>query len=556
MPPKPRSYPSRKWHGWGDPAVHAELPLNDVAWRFLAEQLGLEEPVGLPVPTLGALSIAETRLEPHALRELRTMLGQDNVAVDAEERLIHGLGKSYRDLIRVRTRKLPPLPDAVLFPASHEEVRRILDWCSVGGVQAVPFGGGSSVVGGVEVRPRYEGDRAVCIDLSRLNRILEVDDVSMLARIQGGIYGPALESGLSRWGLTLGHFPQSFEYSTLGGWIATRSAGQQSTRYGKIEDMVRGLRMAAPAGDFTTPAFPASSAGPDVNRYYIGSEGTFGIITEATMRLCKAPQTQVMRGYMLPDWNASQEALREMLQHGIVPAVLRVSDPPESTAYLHLGATKLTAIGFLLREVVFSGMEMLGAKIQGGCLMLMGFEGDDNETRWDLGRAHAVVRKHGAFPLGSSPGKSWGKERYRMPYLRDLFMDRGVMIDTLETATAWSNVNTLYEAVRAALLDEMAAAGAPGYVMCHISHTYTDGASLYFTFLSPVHGDPEEQWLRVKRAASEAIVRNRGTISHHHSVGYEHRPWMEREYGRNLELYRTTKLELDPNGILNPGKVF
>jgi alkyldihydroxyacetonephosphate synthase len=549
-------FPPRKWNGWGDPAEHARMPLDSIAWNYLCEQLALKETKNTTVPPLEQWSVPASRLPEKTRTELQKLVGAAYVNEEAKDRLLHGLGKSYRDLVRLRLQRLPALPDAVVYPASTKEVLDVVQMAAAENLQVIPFGGGSSVVGGVEVRPRHDGDLAVVLDTCRLNAVVEVDEYSGLARLQAGMYGPELEKALNAKGFTLGHFPQSFEYSALGGWIATRGAGQQSTKYGKIEDMVRGLTMATPAGLLETRVYPGHAAGPDLNQVLVGSEGVYGVITEAVMKIRRAPEIQRLVAYAFPGFRPAREALRELMQRGITPAVLRVSNRTETASFLKLGTVDASPLKLLLQDIGVNVVGLIGPSLRDGCLMLIGFEGDRAVVQKDQALASRVLKAHKGFSLGESPGRKWLHERYRMPYLRDLLLDRGLLVDTLETATTWNNLYHLYSETREALREGVAATGAKPLVLCHISHVYPDGASLYFTFMARREGDGEEQWIGIKQRASNTIAAAGGVLSHHHAVGYEHKPWMEHEHGAGLEVFRAVKTHLDPSGVMNPGKLW
>ncbi|MBI2930213.1 MAG: FAD-binding oxidoreductase [Planctomycetes bacterium] len=502
------------WWRWGDPAHRFEPPPDFLTCLF--ERLGVAPRPKAPEPA------------PPRLPDRTPVLDGLPHETDDAHRLAHAGGRSYLDLVRLRRGSLEHAPDAVLYPATAEEVGEILRRadCAV-----VPFGGGTSVVGGVA--PARGSHRGVAtLDLTRLSRLLEVDRESLLARVECGIMGPALESELARHGLTLGHFPQSFEYSTLGGWIATRSAGQASGRYGRIEDMVAGLRAITPAGEIVTRAVPASASGPEVRELLVGSEGTLGVIVEATLRVHPIPESRAFASYLFPSFEAGLRAIRRMAQEGPAPAIVRLSDVVETEAAMKLADADRS---FGLKLLRFLGRSP-------GAHLMLGFEGGDGK------HARVIARREGGFGVGAGPGERWDRERFRHPYLRDALLDYGLLVETLETATSWSNVPRLYTAVRGAL---------SGLILCHVSHVYSDGASLYFTVIADApRGEEEERWTRMKEAACDALVSNGGTISHHHGVGADHRAWLVSERGElAVKALRAMKGVLDPRGILNPGKL-
>jgi alkyldihydroxyacetonephosphate synthase len=538
--------PTMRWWGWGDRDHAPTLPAH--ALGFLAETVGIAHH---PRPTV---ALTNVRLRPAAAGEarlaaLRAILGEENVRDGHTERVAHAAGRGYPDLVRLRAGEPEGAPDAVVLPGSHEQVRAVIDLCARSSLAVVPFGGGTSVVGGVEpLRGAHEG--VLALDMRRMGEVIELDRESLTVAVQAGIRAPALERHLAARGLTLGHFPQSFEYVSLGGCAATRSAGQASSGYGAIEKMVLGLRMAAPAGDLELSALPATAAGPSLRQLAVGSEGILGVISELSLRVRPAPRARVYEGVFFEGFSAGVHALRTLAQQHATPDLARLSDEPETRMSLALAGTAGLKARF--------GRAYLGARGYGdGCLAILGFEGDAEGVAARRKRALALVRQGGGLPVGRSPGEAWLKGRFAAPYLRDELLTHGVMVETLETATQWSNVSRLHGEVARAIADALSACGTPGLVMCHVSHLYETGASLYFTFLAARRPDDEiGQWRTVKEAASGAIVRGGGTITHHHAVGRDHAPWMEQEVGSTgLAALRALKHELDPVGIMNPGKL-
>jgi alkyldihydroxyacetonephosphate synthase len=451
--------------------------------------------------------------------------------------------------VRLRAGEPEGAPDAVVYPGGHEQVRALLDLCARSHVAVVPFGGGTSVVGGVSpLRGEQEG--VIALEMSRMGKLLCIDRDSMTVQVGAGMRAPRLERRLGEAGLTLGHFPQSFEYVSLGGCAATRSAGQASTGYGSIEKMVLGMRFAAPAGDIQLPAQPASAAGPDVRQLLVGSEGTLGVISELSLRVRSAPRERVYEGVFFDGFAAGAEVMRMLAQEHAAPDVARLSDEAETRMSLAQAGT-----GALKDRL---GRAYLGLRgYRDGCLAILGFEGERAEVRLRRARALALARAGGGLPVGRSPGQAWLKGRFLAPYLRDELLTQGVMVETLETATQWSNLGRLHGAVARAIAEALGACGTPGLVMCHVSHLYESGASLYFTFIARMlEDDPIGQWRTVKESASRAIVEGGGTITHHHAVGVDHAPFMNREVGgEGVAVLRALKSELDPAGIMNPGKL-
>ncbi|HST56418.1 MAG TPA: FAD-binding oxidoreductase [Solirubrobacteraceae bacterium] len=535
-----------RWWGWGDEAHPVALPAHALAF--------LRDTVGVAAQPRPPVALAHVRLQPAALTNdalhgLRQILGADGVRDDHRERVLHAAGKGYPDLVRLRAGEPEGAPDAVLYPRNHAQLRALLEFCAGASIAVVPFGGGTSVVGGVAPL-RGSHAAVVALDTRAMDDLLELDRQSLTVTVQGGLRAPALEARLAREGLTLGHFPQSYEYVSLGGCAATRSAGQASTGYGRFEELVLGLRVAAPAGDIELPALPATAAGPSMRELLIGSEGTLGVISELSLQVAAAPAERVYEGVFFENFAAGAQALRALIQNDAAPAVARLSDEAETRMSLALAGTG-GAKGRL-------GRMYLGLRgYREGCLAILGFEGDAERVGERRKRALALTRAHGGLAVGESPGHAWSKARFQGPYLRDDLLTYGVMVETLETATRWSNVERLHRAVSAAIAGALSAAGTPGMVMCHISHLYETGASLYFTFIARQQDGRElEQWQAAKRAASDAIVQTGGTITHHHAVGRDHAPWMEREVGaQGVAALRALRHQLDPAGIMNPGKL-
>ena len=536
-----------RWWGWGEDGRSPGLPPG--AKALLEDELGLDRALSTPPVELTEVKLPEARLPGPALERLGAAVGAEHVLEDRETRVKHAAGKSYPDLVRIRAGQASSAPDAVIMPGSAAEVGAVLEACSEARVAVVPFGGGTSVVGGVE--PLREGFAGiVSLDLARLDRLVGVDRRSLTATLDAGATGPAAERLLGRQGLTLGHFPQSFEHSSVGGWVATRSAGQASTGYGRADELVEGLRFLAPAGELNVPAVPASAAGPALRELLVGSEGVLGVICEATLRVRPAPEHRRYDGWSFRSFEEGVEALRVMEQADASPDVARLSDEEETRVSLAMAAS-----GSRVEQLGRAYLRARGH--DGGCLAIVGLEGGEDEVGRRGRRCAALLRAGGGLHLGARPGRAWLKGRFAAPYLRDELLDRGAMVETLETAAGWSTLSDVHQAVRRSLRDSLAARGTPPVVMCHVSHLYRSGASLYFTFLARRQLEaPLEQWWAAKRAATDAILAAGATITHHHAVGRDHARWLEAEIGElGVELIRAAKQRLDPAGIMNPGKL-
>ncbi|WP_246081739.1 FAD-binding oxidoreductase [Nocardioides litoris] len=519
---QPEMHPQR----WGDPARAAALPasargLVELAFGPLAETPAVD-PAATPPPPSG--------LPPALLADLRSRLGAEHVLADDETRRLRTRGKSTPDLLRARAGDLADAPDAVVRPGSHDDVAAVLAWAVEHHVAVVPFGGGTSVTGGLVARREgYAG--LVSLDLVRMKRLVTVDRESMTATLEPGLRGPEAEALLAAEGLTLGHFPQSFEHATIGGFAATRSSGQGSAGYGRFDAMVVGLRVATPRGEWRLGSSPANAAGPDLRQLVLGSEGAFGVLTEVTVRVRRAPVEKVHEGWRWPSFAAGADAMRAVVQAGLQPTVLRLSDEHE------------TAINLARPDAI-------GAS-EPGCLMIVGFEGEPDAVAARQAAVAALLGSLGGTPLGREQGEAWAHGRFDAPYLRDAMLDVGVLVETMETATWWSRRQEVYDAVRAALVGSL---GDGAIVLCHVSHVYETGCSLYFTVAARAGDDPLAQWQEAKAAASDVMTAAGATITHHHAVGTDHKPWLVREIGElGGSVLRAVKADLDPTGVLNPG---
>ncbi len=545
--PDDQLQPPMKWNAWGDPA--AAKPLSDGIRTLLEQALGVHD---TPGPELDA---DQVRLRPSALsgadREaLVDIVGAAHCISDDYGRLLRAGGKSTPDLLQRRDSGVQDAPDAVLLPADEDEVAAILSHCSRKSIAVVPFGGGTSVVGGLDpIRGDFKA--VVSLDLRRLDELHALDEVSGEAELGAGLTGPEAERLLGAHGFSLGHFPQSFQFATIGGFAATRSSGQDSAGYGRFDDMVRGVRAVTPAGVLDLGRAPASAAGPDLRQLILGSEGVFGVITRVRVRVHPVPETTRYEAWSFPNFATGAAALRAVAQAGTGPTVIRLSDEAE------------TGVNLATTETIGE------QSVTGGCLAITAFEGTAAHTESRHAETRAVLESHGGTSLGDGPALAWEHGRFEAPYLRDALLSAGALCETLETATNWGGVPALKAAVTEALTNALASGqersdsgddttetGSPALVLCHISHVYPTGASLYFTVVAGQRGNPIEQWRKAKAAASDAMVRCGATITHHHAVGADHRPWMRAEIGDlGVEVLRAVKAVLDPTGIMNPGKL-
>ncbi|MEO6794957.1 MAG: FAD-binding oxidoreductase [Mycobacterium sp.] len=526
-----------KWNAWGDPA--AAKPLSDGIRQLLKAALDVDGTAAAE-PDPDRVPLRPSMLAGTDRQGLAAIVGDEFCRVDQPGRLLRAGGKSTPDLLRRNKSGTQDAPDAVLLPGGpdgEDQVTAILNYCSRQGIAVVPFGGGTSVVGGLDPI-RGDFTAVIALDLRRFDQLLNLDEISGEAEFGAGVTGPDAERLLGEHGFSLGHFPQSFQFATIGGFAATRSSGQNSAGYGRFDDMVRGLRTITPAGVLDLGRAPASAAGPDLRQLLIGSEGAFGVITRVRVRVHPVPATTRYEAWSFPDFATGAAALRIVTQTGTGPTIVRLSDEAETGVNL-------------------ASTEQIGEQqITGGCLAITLFEGTVEHTESRHAETRAVLAAHGGTSLGEQPARAWEHGRFSAPYLRDSLLAAGALCETLETATDWSNIAALKAAVTEALTTALADSGTPALVLCHISHVYPTGASLYFTVVAGQRGNPIDQWRAAKTAAAEAIMRTGGTITHHHAVGADHRPWMDDEVGElGVQVLRAVKATLDPAGILNPGKL-
>jgi len=527
----------RRWNGWGDDTVH--YPVPPAARRFLETRLGPGfRPRDVTLAEV-ASRVPPSRLPPHPL-----------VTSDPEQRVRHALGQSLPDWIAARSGTIPAFPDGVAFPTTSGEVRELIRHAQEAGARVIPYGGGTSVLGHLRVPP--DGAPTLSVDMGRMSHLVNLDELSGLATFEAGVRGPDLEASLRTRGFTLGHFPQSFEYSTLGGWVATRSAGQQSLGYGRIEDLFAGGRLEAPTGTLIIPPFPASAAGPDLREVILGSEGRLGIITEVTVRVSRLPEEEAFHAVFFPDLEHGIAAVREMVQSCLPLSMLRLSTPEETATNLILAGREK------LMRLLERWLALRGAGRQ-KCMLIVGLSGRRAQVKHTRRQALSIARDHRGIHIGRRFGHEWVKHRFRTPYLRNTLWEIGYAADTLETATTWTGLPRLLEAIERALRHGLDGTGERTHVFTHISHVYPHGANIYTTYLYRLSPDPQEsleRWRILKTAASRAIVAAGGTISHQHGVGIDHRPYLEAEKGPlGMELLRAMCRTLDPGGMMNPGKL-
>ncbi len=546
-----------KWWGWGRDDVsftHEDKP--DLG-PFLERVLGVDTTRVMSRPrAFDELPIPEPALAP-GLRAALEALGPEWVSTDPLDRVVHARGKSVRDLIRNRRGELGRLPDVVVRPADEDQVAAVLRAAIDADAVVIPFGGGTSISGSLEA-PAHEGRTVISVDLGRLDRVLSVDDASRLARVQAGVFGPDLEAQLNARGWTFGHFPDSFTHSTLGGWIATRSSGMQSDRYGDIADLTRAVRVVTPAGQLVTRPVPSTSTGPSVREMVLGSEGRLGIITEATVHVQHVPARRTILGYLFPTWAEGLAAMRDIAASTASPSITRVSDAFE-TRFSFATRKDPSAVDQLKSRALTAYLQRRrGFDTEAMCLSFIGYEGTEAHVARERRFVGRIVARHGGLCIGSGPGALFDQKKFDTPYIRDFLLDRGALADVAETAAPWSALSSLYDRVMADARDAFDELGVRGYIMCHLSHSYHAGACLYFTFGFKPTGrrDELDEYGIVKSAIQQAFVDSGATLSHHHAVGTEHAQWLEADISTpGVAMLRALFDGIDPGANLNPGKI-
>jgi len=546
-----------KWYGWGREDIAFNHEDKPSFAPFVADVVGVDlDAPSAQIPELAGLDVPAPR-HPAALADaLVGAVGADQVHTDDLDRVVHTYGKSLRDLVRARAGIFGRVPDLVVYPADEEQVAAVLAAALVADAVVIPFGGGSNIVGSLEA-PVDEPRPVVSVDLGRLDRVLEVDAEARLARIQAGVLGPEMERQLNELGWTMGHFPDSFSHSTLGGWIATRSSGMQSDVYGDIGQITKAVRVLSPGGVIATRAVPSQSTGPSVLQMVLGSEGRLGIITEATVQVHRLPAKRVVLGYFFPSFDAGVTAMREIAESEAAPIITRVSDARETRFSF---ATRRASHG--LSGLVSAGLKRYlsarGWDLDQMCLSFIGYEGSPLHVANQKAAVAAVVKRNGGIGVGTGPGTLYDQKKFDTPYIRDFLLDRGALADVSETATSWSRLLPLYRAVVADAEKAFAAVGVQGWIMCHLSHSYHSGACLYFTFaFAPAPGtEPVPQYDTVKSAVQQAFLDNGGTLSHHHAVGREHARWLAEDISpAGAEVLAALFAGVDPGRNLNPGAI-
>jgi len=547
-----------KWWGWGVDGVGFHYEDKPGFAPFVLQAVGLDlltaERAG--EPAFADLKVPKSNATAAFTKTLAGIVGADNVSTDDMLRVIHTYGKSLRDLVRIRGNMIKRSPDVVVYPADEAEVQQVVDAAVAANAVIIPFGGGSNIASSLEPLPE-EKRTIISLDLGRLRKVIDIDTDSGLARIEAGAQGPDLEEQLNKQGWTIGHFPDSFTHSTVGGWVATRSSGMQSDKYGDIADIARGLRVVRPGGVLVLRPLPSTSSGPSVREMILGSEGRLGVITEVTVQVHRVPAKRDVYAYFFPNWKSGIAAMQEISESDAAPSITRISDARETGFSLATSKDRKGFDKFLAGTVLPGLMKSKGWTLEDICLSFIGYEGSVSHAKRQKKLVDAIVKKHGGMGVGTGPGILYDQKKFDTPYLRDFLLDMGAAGDVSETAAPWSKLVALHEAVYAAANKAYDEIGIKGWIMSHLSHSYHSGACLYFTFAFVFDKDPIGEYDRVKSAIQQAFVDNHGTISHHHGVGLEHAPWLEQDISvEGVKVMRGLVGAADPKKNFNPGKIF
>lgn len=527
----------RRWNGWGDESNH--YPLKPAVKQFLEQQIGTGSPLSDATLEAVIAEVPASRLPEHPL-----------ISTNEEQRVRHARGQSLPDWLALRSGQIDQFPDGVAFPENTEQVRELLHYAKEHHVELIVYGGGSSVAG--HINPRKSERPTLTLNMQNFNRLMYLDRESNLATFGAGTPGPLIESQLKPHGYMLGHFPQSWELSTVGGWVASRSSGQQSLRYGRIEQLFAGANIETTEGTLSIPTIPASAAGPDIREMILGSEGRMGVITDVTVRISPQPEQESFHVVFFPNWDYGVRAVRKLAQERTPLSMMRLSNSRETWTQLKL-AGHATAIAALERYLA-----MRGAKSD-KCMFTFGVTGSKTACKSALTLANPIIKQFEGVSTGTLLGKKWEENRFKSPYLRHGLWELGYAVDTVETCVDWARVPATVDAIESAINNTLKAAGEKIHVFTHLSHVYNQGSSIYTTYVfrcAKTYEETLDRWRRMKQAASQAMVKNGGTISHQHGIGTDHAPYLKAEKGElGIAAIDSLCRQFDPNGIMNPGKL-
>ena len=546
----------QKWWGWGEEGLAYRYEDKPKFPGFVQKMVGVDitRPVKL-IPPFSSLDVPASELSDELRAKFVDAIGEKYVQTDDETRVVHAYGKGVRDLIRIRKGDLGRVPDVVLYPGTQEEVEAIVDASVEADAVLIPFGGGSNIVAALEAEPG-ETRQVISVNLGRMSKVLEIDETSGLAHIQAGVFGPDMEDQLQARGWTMGHHPDSFVWSTLGGWIATRSSGMQSDKYGDIADIVRGLTMVMPGQVLQLRPLPSSSSGPSVREMVLGSEGRLGVITSAWVNVHRIPEVRELQAYFFPTYEDGLKACEQIVSSDASVMMARVSDPIE-TQYIMANGKKSGRVSSLANKAIQKIMLQKGWDLEKIAMSFIGFEGSANHVRYEKGLVGKIVKDNGGMGVGKGPGTLYDQKKYDTPYIRDFMLDRGLICDVSETTTPWKYAAEIHAKIVDRFAKAMDDLGVRGVVFCHLSHSYHSGACQYFTFAIADDSDNQEAtYDTAKRVIQQSFVDFHGTVSHHHGVGEEHSPWMDQDISpAGVFIQRKLFEGVDPGRNLNPGKI-
>lgn len=546
----------QKWWGWGEEGLAYRYEDKPKFPGFVQKMVGVDitRPVK-PIPPFSSLDVPASEISDELRAKFVDAIGEKYVQTDDETRVVHAYGKGVRDLIRIRKGDLGRIPDVVLYPGTQEEVEAIVDASVEADAVLIPFGGGSNIVAALEAEPG-ETRQVISVNLGRMSKVLEIDETSGLAHIQAGVFGPDMEDQLKARGWTMGHHPDSFVWSTLGGWIATRSSGMQSDKYGDIADIVRGLTMVMPGQVLQLRPLPSSSSGPSVREMVLGSEGRLGVITSAWVNVHRIPEVRELQAYFFPTYEDGLKACEQIVSSDASVMMARVSDPIE-TQYIMANGKKSGRVSSLANKAIQKIMLQKGWDLEKIAMSFIGFEGSANHVRYEKGLVGKIVKDNGGMGVGKGPGTLYDQKKYDTPYIRDFMLDRGLICDVSETTTPWKYAAEIHAKIVDRFAKAMDDLGVRGVVFCHLSHSYHSGACQYFTFAIADDSDNQEAtYDAAKRVIQQSFMDFHGTVSHHHGVGEEHSPWMDQDISpAGVFIQRKLFEGVDPGRNLNPGKI-
>ncbi|MCO5248888.1 MAG: FAD-binding oxidoreductase [Chitinophagales bacterium] len=538
------------WWKWGAATNRKKLAEYPKLKQFLEGKLqtNLDDVQSAPTFEL------ETEEESSVVKNFKKELPHIIIQTDIAQKLLKSIGKSYHDLLFAFHHEKLDIPQAVVCPKDQEELQQIISWADKNKTILVPFGGGSNVVGAFLLKDGMTG--RFVLDLSKLNRVVEINEEAFTATFEGGMYGPELEKLLNDRGFTMGHFPQSFEFSTIGGWAATRSAGQESSHYGKIDDIVISLKVMTPAGIVNTSMYEGDAEGINLKSLFIGSEGILGVITEVKVKIHRKPKTKKWLTAIFPTFEDGANVLKQLAQNEYSPSVVRYSDEEETAFMIMYTITKPSLITDTLEYGAKAFLNLKGMSKPN--ILMIRFDGEKPDVDIKVKFATKLVKNHKGFMTGEGLGKKWEESRYGLPYMRDDMLERGLVVDTMETVLPWNKIEPMKRELKARLENSEAYGGEKGVLLAHLSHIYASASSIYFTVITKMDREQAfEQWTEIKNIVTDTIVEFGGAVSHHHSVGHDHQKWyLQKTDEVTIKILKAVKNTLDPNGILNPGKLF